>query len=117
MNDEQLELYESYLDKGFNEEQLYEIKKGIEEGNDVSAFARLKMPASEMAHIRKTQNFKKSLNKIVDEKPQKQEEETIEEEIDIRTKYEKIADLAITIGEISIVVAVISLLLIMLRII
>ena len=50
MNDEQLELYESYLDKGFNEDQLYEIKKGIEEGNDVSAFARLKMPASEMAH-------------------------------------------------------------------
>ena len=86
MNDEQLAIYESYLNKGFNEDQLFEIKKGIEEGNDVSAFARLKMPASEMAHIRKTQNFKKSLNKIAKEtKPQQQEEEVDEVEVDIRT--------------------------------
>lgn len=116
MDDEKLKLFESYLNKGFSEDQLYEIKLGIEQGNDVSAFARLKMPASEMAHIRKTQNFKKSLNKIV-EKPKTQVEEIIEEEIDIRTKYEKIADIAISIGETSIVIGVISLLLIMLRVI
>ena len=117
MNDEQLELYESYLNKGFNEDQLFEIKKGIEDGNDVSAFARPKMPASEMAHIRKTQNFKKSLNKVVEKEKPQQVEEIDEVEVDIRTKYEKIADFAIGLGETSIVIAIILLLLIMLRII
>jgi len=117
MNDKQLKKYQSYLDKGFNEEQLQEIKQGIEDGNDISAYARIKMPASEMAHVRKTQNFKKSLSNITKENNAVEINENLEEDIDVRTRNEKIADIGIFIGDSSIVIAIILFLLIMLRIV
>lgn len=119
MSEEQLKIYESYLGKGFNEEQLFEIKKGIEDGIDVSEYAIPGASASAMAHIRKTINFNRSLKKISNNKKEEINEidESEEIEIDVRTKHEKMADYSILIGETSIVIAVIALLLIMLRII
>ena len=119
MSEEQLQIYESYLNKGFNEEQLYEIRKGIEDGIDVSEYAVPGASASAMAHIRKTINFNRSLKKISNDHTDQVEEvnESEEIEIDIRTKHEKMADRAILIGETSIVIAILALLLIMLRII
>lgn len=43
-----------YFGKGFNEEQLSEIKEGLEMGVDISTYAKPNIPASEMNHIRKS---------------------------------------------------------------
>ena len=48
-----------YFGKGFNEEQLEEIKVGLEQDLDISLYARVEMPASEMNHVRKSLYAKK----------------------------------------------------------
>ena len=85
----------------------------------MSEYAISGASASAMAHIRKTINFNRSLKKISnDQSSQVVEINDVDEtEVDIRTKHEKLADVAITIGETSIVIAIMALLLIMLRII
>lgn len=110
---QQLKFYERM---GFDDEQLDEIKKGIEDGLDISVYARKDMPAKEMAHIRKSMNFKKSLNSVVNERNDI-DTSSNEEEIEVRTKEESIAEMAIVLGEASIVIAVIAILLSLQRII
>jgi len=100
----------------FDDEQLNEIKRGIEDGLDVSVYARITMPAEEMAHIRKSMNFNKSLNSVVQTKNDI-DTSNIEEEIVAKSKEEVIADAATILGETSIVAAVITVLLALLRII
>lgn len=100
----------------FDDEQLDEIKKGIEDDLDVSVYARTNMPAQEMAHIRKVMNFNRSLNNVVQPKDDI-ETSANEVKIEARTKEESIAEAALVLGEVSIVAAVITILLAMLRII
>ena len=116
MNKKNQKQYRFYQSLEFDDEQLDEIKKGIDDGLDVSVYARSNMPASEMAHIRKSMNFKRSLNAVVNPQDDK-DTSNIEEEINAKTKEEKLTDVAIGIGEVSIVAAVIAALLAILRII
>ena len=108
MNAEQEQILARYLNKGFTNDQLEEISKGIEAGYDVSIYARKTIPASDMAYIRKYLTAKANIE------PKEEVEENFEliekeyqeykEAIQISV-FEKIVVFAITISGLAIIVA------------
>ena len=106
-------LFEKYQNSGFTEDQLLEIKKGIEEDLDISMYARVLIPASEMAYIRKALHFKKV------EIPKKEEEEDFDK-IDEEFKeykesvqvsiYEKVVAFAVFVSGLAIIAAIYAML-------
>lgn len=80
MTKKELELkMKSYEEQGFDDWQLYEIRKGLEDGVDVSKYANPKFSDEEMAEIRKglaNKNLKK--NQALET-----EEEHINKDVDI----------------------------------
>jgi len=75
------ELLKRYKNAGFSDEQLDEIQKGLVEGFDVSIYARVNIPASEMAYIRKYLFYKKGIKE--------EEQEALENPEDIEKDFEK----------------------------
>ena len=58
---------EEYSAQGFNKDQLYEIRKGLEAGYDVSQYANIGLSATEMNKIRK--NITKKTNPTFLQRP------------------------------------------------
>jgi len=79
MEDNQLQALAKYQNQGFSQEQLEEIELGLQSGYDVSIYARLDIPASEMAHIRKYLNLYKSKDSEV-KKEEKDDFDKVNEE-------------------------------------
>lgn len=112
LTEEQVKKFNRYKEMGFDEDQLDEIKQGIIEGHDVLTYARLDIPAVEMAHIRKSLNFQKSLDKYDKKEPEPVQEEKEEEQVEVKeevylTKHEKLASAATALAEISIAISIV----------
>ena len=108
------EKFRQYLGQGFDDEQLQEIKLGLIDGLDVTKYARTTMPAGEMAHLRKQMNYEASLNKPEPTYINKVGNKNIEQEQD---KIIALADVVETMGEISILIAGITIILVILRLV
>ncbi len=110
---EQREIYERYIDGGFNDEQLEEIMKGIEAGYDVSVYARKGIPAADMAYIRKYLKYKDTVIEVEDPDDDlekidddfKEYKEVVETSV-----YEKVMVFAITISGLAIITGFASIL-------
>ena len=105
--------YRIYLGQGYDEDQLLEIKLGLQDGVDVSRYASVTMPANDMAYQRKLLNYDKAKM----EPKQNLGNIKITNNTEKKDKYLSYADVAITVGEISVLIAGIVVILIKLHLI
>lgn len=107
MEKEKKEIYERYENGAFDSDQLKEIKKGIENGQDVSVYARIGIPAEDMAYIRKFLQVRESIKEI--EEP-KEDWDKIDKEFEkyqetvSASVFEKAVVAAITVSGLSVIV-------------
>lgn len=108
------EQFKNYLGQGFDEHQLQEIKLGLIDGLDVTRYARTSMPAGEMAYLRKQMNYEASLNKPEPTYIKKEGILNEEREQDIVITLASVVE---TLGEVSILIAGIAIILVKLRLV
>lgn len=112
MTEEQRQAYNRYLNKGFTDDQLLEIRLGIESGYDVSAYAMLNIQAKEMMHIRKWMNEQASIvrqSQIEELQKEYLDQEAIPVAIDKKEEQKDIFFPSVIIGSLSIVFGIIAL--------
>lgn len=108
MDKEKKEIFERYENGSFDSEQLKEIRKGIENGQDISVYARVGIPAEDMAYIRKFLQFREGDKGA--EEPKEEDWDKINEEFEkyqanvSATVFEKAAVAAITVSGLSVIV-------------
>ena len=117
MTVEQEGILKRYQNKGFTEDQLEEIRKGLEEGFDISVYARKNIPSEEMAYIRKYLFYKQGTQDIQkEEKTEDEDFEKVEANFESYKKaaeaatFEKIITFAITIAILGILSALFEML-------
>ena len=118
MTPEQEENYKRYEHKGFSEDQLEEIRKGLEQGFDISVYARKNIPSEEMAYIRKYLFYKQGTKEPQKETAKEDEGDFEKVEADFESFrhaqeaaiFEKIITFAMTIAILGILSAMFEML-------
>lgn len=90
MTKDQEQIYNRYLNAGFSQEQLEEIKLGIEDDLDVMIYARPNITAEDMSFIHKYLNYKRLIKS--DEEEKKQDDYEILDLEKVDEEYKKLRE-------------------------